>query len=193
MGRQLQPARGRRGPSPRAADTTSWAAPTRSAAAGTCRAMSPITTEQGVGSWYGNEFHGRKTANGEIYDMNALTAAHPTLPMPSYAYVTNLRNGRTHPGAHQRSRPVRRRSRDRSVARLGAAPGLHRRRPRPGARALGGTCSAQRRRPSRAGIPSQSALERRQAPTACRRPLRPPARRCLTGAIRRPRHATRRT
>lgn len=49
----------------------------------------------GVGSWYGPGFHGRKTANGEIYDMNALTAAHKTLPLPTYAYVTNLDNGRT--------------------------------------------------------------------------------------------------
>lgn len=49
----------------------------------------------GLASWYGADFHGRKTANGEIYDMNALTAAHPTLPMPSYVYVTNLANGRT--------------------------------------------------------------------------------------------------
>lgn len=49
----------------------------------------------GIGSWYGDDFHGRKTANGEIFDMHALTAAHPTLPLPSYAYVTNLQNGRT--------------------------------------------------------------------------------------------------
>lgn len=49
----------------------------------------------GIASWYGADFHGRKTANGEIYDMNALTAAHTTLPLPSYAYVTNLENGRT--------------------------------------------------------------------------------------------------
>lgn len=49
----------------------------------------------GIASWYGDDFHGRKTANGEIYDMNALTAAHPTLPLPSYVYVTNLGNGRT--------------------------------------------------------------------------------------------------
>lgn len=48
----------------------------------------------GVASWYGADFHGRKTANGEIFDMSALTAAHPTLPLPSYAYVTNLENGR---------------------------------------------------------------------------------------------------
>ena len=49
----------------------------------------------GIASWYGSAFHGRRTANGEIYDMGALTAGHPTLPMPSYAYVTNLQNGRT--------------------------------------------------------------------------------------------------
>lgn len=49
----------------------------------------------GIASWYGTAFHGRRTANGETYDMNALTAGHPTLPMPSYAYVTNLDNGRT--------------------------------------------------------------------------------------------------
>lgn len=55
----------------------------------------PDYDEVGMGSWYGSAFHGRKTANGEIFDMNALTAAHPTLPIPSYAYVTNLENGRT--------------------------------------------------------------------------------------------------
>lgn len=48
----------------------------------------------GVGSWYGEDFHGRRTANGELFDKNALTAAHPTMPLPSYAYVTNLENGR---------------------------------------------------------------------------------------------------
>ena len=49
----------------------------------------------GLASWYGDFFHGRRTANGEIYDMGALTAAHPTLPMPTYASVTNLANNRT--------------------------------------------------------------------------------------------------
>ncbi len=51
--------------------------------------------EVGIASWYGDFFHGRRTANGEIYDMNALTAAHPTLPMPTYVTVTNLANNRT--------------------------------------------------------------------------------------------------
>src|SRR6476620_3391433 len=51
--------------------------------------------EEGLASWYGNDFHGRLTANGEVFDMASLTAAHPTLPMPSYARVTNLRNGKS--------------------------------------------------------------------------------------------------
>jgi len=51
--------------------------------------------ETGIASWYGAQFHGRRTANGEAYDMNALTAAHRTLPMPSYVRVTNLENGRS--------------------------------------------------------------------------------------------------
>jgi rare lipoprotein A len=51
--------------------------------------------EEGLASWYGDDFHGRLTANGEIFDMAALSAAHPTLPMPCYARVTNLGNGRS--------------------------------------------------------------------------------------------------
>lgn len=50
--------------------------------------------EQGLASWYGNKFHGRKTSNGETYNMYAMTAAHKTLPIPSYVRVTNLANGR---------------------------------------------------------------------------------------------------
>jgi rare lipoprotein A len=50
---------------------------------------------KGVASWYGEMFHGRRTANGEIYNMEALTAAHPTLPLPSLARVTNLDTGRS--------------------------------------------------------------------------------------------------
>jgi rare lipoprotein A len=49
----------------------------------------------GLASWYGDAFHGRRTANGEIYDRNGITAAHPTMPLPSYARVTNLRNHRS--------------------------------------------------------------------------------------------------
>lgn len=51
--------------------------------------------EVGTASWYGDEFHGRKTANGDRFDKNQLTAAHRTLPMPSLIRVTNLTNGRT--------------------------------------------------------------------------------------------------
>ncbi|HYA79311.1 MAG TPA: septal ring lytic transglycosylase RlpA family protein [Methylocystis sp.] len=47
----------------------------------------------GAASWYGSDFHGRLTANGEVFDRNSLSAAHPTMPLPSYARVTNLRNG----------------------------------------------------------------------------------------------------
>jgi rare lipoprotein A len=50
-------------------------------------------TKVGAASWYGDAFHGRLTANGEVYDMTHLTAAHPTMPLPSYARVTNLKNG----------------------------------------------------------------------------------------------------
>jgi len=49
----------------------------------------------GIASFYAADFHGRKTSNGEVFDMWALSAAHPTLPLPSYVYVTNLDNGRT--------------------------------------------------------------------------------------------------
>ena len=55
----------------------------------------PNYQEYGIASWYGADFHGRRTANGEVFDANSLTAAHPTLPLPCYAYVTNLDNGRT--------------------------------------------------------------------------------------------------
>lgn len=51
--------------------------------------------ETGIASWYGEDFHGKYTANGEIYDLNAMTAAHRTLPMPTVVQVTNLENGRT--------------------------------------------------------------------------------------------------
>jgi rare lipoprotein A len=59
----------------------------------------PITDERpfrqrGIGSWYGKKFHGQKTSSGELYDMYKMTAAHPTLPLPSYARVTNVTNGK---------------------------------------------------------------------------------------------------
>ena len=51
--------------------------------------------ETGIASWYGEQFHGRFTANGEVFDLNGLTAAHHTLPLPSIVQVTNLENGRS--------------------------------------------------------------------------------------------------
>lgn len=50
---------------------------------------------EGLASWYGPDFHGRLTANGEVFDMHSMSAAHPTLPMPSYIRVTNLGNNRS--------------------------------------------------------------------------------------------------
>ncbi len=55
----------------------------------------PRYSATGLASWYGAAFHGRLTANGEVYDVNGMTAAHPTMPLPSYARVTNLENGRS--------------------------------------------------------------------------------------------------
>ena len=49
----------------------------------------------GMASWYGSDFHGLKTANGEVFDLASVSAAHPTMPLPSYARVTNLRNSRS--------------------------------------------------------------------------------------------------
>src|SRR6185295_6755164 len=58
-------------------------------------AEDPNYRSEGIASWYGPDFHGRPTANGEIFDMNCISGAHPTLPMPSYLRVTNLANGRS--------------------------------------------------------------------------------------------------
>jgi len=55
----------------------------------------PAYRAEGIASWYGSDFHGRLTANGEVYDKDGISAAHPTLPMPCYARVTNLANGRS--------------------------------------------------------------------------------------------------
>src|ERR1700726_2023082 len=76
---------------------------------GVCRVGKPYTVagrvyvpeedvsyrEECLASWYGDDFHGRLTANGEVFDMASLSAAHPTLPMPCYARVTNLSNGKS--------------------------------------------------------------------------------------------------
>ncbi|GGA45449.1 septal ring lytic transglycosylase RlpA family protein [Pelagibacterium lentulum] len=54
-----------------------------------------VQTINGTASWYGGKFHGRRTANGETYNMHALTAAHPSLPFGTQVVVTNQNNGRT--------------------------------------------------------------------------------------------------
>jgi rare lipoprotein A len=64
------------------------------------KTYTPITDDQpftqiGVGSWYGKKFHGQRTSSGELYDMYKMTAAHPTLPIPSYARLSNLLSGAT--------------------------------------------------------------------------------------------------
>jgi rare lipoprotein A len=64
------------------------------------RSYTPITSDspfrqRGMASWYGRQFHGNRTASGEIYDMFAMTAAHPILPIPSYVRVTDVRSGRS--------------------------------------------------------------------------------------------------
>ncbi|CAN7715445.1 septal ring lytic transglycosylase RlpA family protein [Pseudoduganella sp. LjRoot289] len=64
------------------------------------KTYTPITdanqpfVQRGLGTWYGKKFHGQRTSSGELYDMYKMTAAHPTLPIPSYAKVTNLDNGK---------------------------------------------------------------------------------------------------
>jgi rare lipoprotein A len=58
------------------------------------KALTPYR-QRGIGSWYGRKFHGQRTSSGETYDMYAMTAAHATLPIPSYARVTSLANGRS--------------------------------------------------------------------------------------------------
>lgn len=55
----------------------------------------PHYRAEGLASWYGDDFHGRQTSNGEVFDLNGISAAHPTLPLPSYVRVTNLSNGRS--------------------------------------------------------------------------------------------------
>jgi rare lipoprotein A len=64
------------------------------------KTYTPITddkpfTQIGVGSWYGKKFHGQRTSSGEPYDMYKMTAAHPILPIPSYARLTNMLSGAT--------------------------------------------------------------------------------------------------
>lgn len=86
-------------PAPEIAPPRSTAAPATSTSSPSISAIPPnapaIFTEIGIASWYGPPYHNRKAANGEIFDMNQLTAAHKTLPLNSVARITNLANNRS--------------------------------------------------------------------------------------------------
>ena len=82
-------------PPAKAPPSTSAAVPKRSGAAATPNPALAAYTEEGIASWYGVPFHGRRASNGEVYDMNKLTAAHRTLPFDTVVRVTNLSNGRS--------------------------------------------------------------------------------------------------
>ena len=88
---------------------------------------------EGLASWYGEDFHGRATANGEVYDMASISAAHPTLPIPSYARVTNLDNQKSIIVRVNDRGPVSRGPADRRVGAHRAAARLLRPRRHPGA------------------------------------------------------------
>ena len=81
---------------PDAADFNDSLAIASATAAALAAEMKPLARlEKGIASWYGKQFHGRKTASGEPFDMEALTAAHPKLPFGSWVRVRNLINGRS--------------------------------------------------------------------------------------------------
>ena len=115
--RRLQRARGRAGPAgaERRRRLSRRQALYVSPAASTYPPRTTSYSAVGLASWYGDDFHGRYTANGEIYDMNSITAAHPTLPLPSYARVTNLSNHKSIVVRVNDRGPYRRRPRHRRV------------------------------------------------------------------------------
>jgi rare lipoprotein A (peptidoglycan hydrolase) len=92
---QLQDSQPVAGPTPMAEPLASYANRPYRLRGRKYRPMTELTeyTQRGIASWYGRPFHGRKTAIGERYDMHSMSAAHPTLPLPSYVKVTNLKNG----------------------------------------------------------------------------------------------------
>lgn len=84
-------------PVPKRETLNKWTAKPYTAMGKTFVPMTEMATyrARGTASWYGTRYHGRKTATGETYDMLVLSAAHPTLPLPSYVRVTNLENGKS--------------------------------------------------------------------------------------------------
>ena len=131
----------------------------------------------GLASWYGDDFHGRYTANGEIFDLNGISAAHPTLPLPSYARVTNLANGRSLIVRVNDRGPYAARPHHRPVGAGGASFGLLRSRHRHGARRICRAGAAGGLRRPRAG----GNIARKRAGAAAER-----------GQARRPRRSSRR-
>ena len=118
----------------------------------------PDYDRTGLASYYAEDFHGRRTSNGEIFDMWSLSAAHPTLPLPSYVYVTNMENGRTlllrvnDRGPYVNNRVI-------DVSRAAARYlGFETRGTAAGARALCRPRAAHGRRPQRAALPGGPAL-----------------------------------
>jgi hypothetical protein len=137
--------------------------------------------ESGIASWYGEAFHGKYTANGEVFDLNGLTAAHRTLPLPSIVRVTNLDNGRTldvrinDRGPFASFWASSRRERPRSGSRYSCRRAF-KRRASPAA-----TVATSRRRVSRSS--------RRRRPRSAHSPCRP--NRASESPPRRPRHPPR--
>ncbi len=106
----------------------------------------PNYHDVGEASWYGSDFHGRRTANGEIFSANAITGASPVLPLPSYVRVTNQENGRSLiVRVNDRGPYMPGRIMDLSLSRCRNA-GLCQQRPRPDRRAICRSRAARRRR-----------------------------------------------
>ena len=147
--------------------------------------------ERGIASWYGSKFHGHETSNGEIFDLYAASAAHKTLPLPTYARVTNLENGRSIVVRVNDRGTLPRRPADRPVLRRCGQARLHGARDRRRSRWRSSilpvsTTAAVPRAPTTAScsweptVPKTGARRMQgelqaflQAPVAVRRPVRP--------------------
>jgi len=121
--------------------------------------VNPSYDRIGTASWYGGAFHGRRTANGERFDMNAMTAAHPTLPLSTLVRVTNLDNGRS----------ILVRINDRGPFARGRIIDMS----RAGARALGFEARGTARVRVAVVVPATQTAERAGRETADARPPRP--------------------
>ena len=116
----------------------------------------------GLASWYGDDFYGRETANGEIFDVNSISAAHPTLPLPSYVRVTNLEQRTLADRAGQRPRAVSRQSHHRRLDAGCASAWLHQSRALPG-------CACNMSDARRSRVPTTACWRQRFGTTSRRR------------------------